>query len=202
MKPVRREVELKYRLKGAEDFRKLCRRLGKPQADFEQVNHYFQSADGKIPGVKGVIRIRLEKGRALFSVKLGGSLDEGLLSALEYEEPWKGPLDVMPPPASEFWDHGYEGMQAIEQEVGGRFQLVWAGKMVNRRKVYPFEEDLFLEIDASLYPDGTEDFEVELETEQPEKDRNRLVNLLDRLLIRYEPQTATKYQRFLQHAGY
>ena len=200
MDPGRPEIELKYRLK-TKDYQRLCRHLGRPQADFEQENHYFQSADGKIPGARGVIRIRLERGNVLFSVKLGGRLEEGLISAREYEEPWKGDLDVMPPPAAAFWDFGYAGMKVLERDAGGRFPLVWAGKMVNRRKVYPFEGGLSLEVDASRYPDGHEDFEVELETEQPEKARPRLRALLDRLGISFEPQTATKYQRFLRHTG-
>ena len=73
--------------------------------------------------------------------------------------------------------------------------------MENRRKVYRTGDGLCLEADASRYSDGTEDFEVEVETGEPDRDRVRLKALLDRLGVRYAPQTLTKYQRFLRHLG-
>ncbi len=199
MQAVRREVELKYRLKSRGDYEALCHRLGNPAEEFEQVNHFFRSRDGRVPGSRGVIRLRLEKGKALFTVKLGGALEEGLVSADEYEEPWKGSLENLPPNAEALWDEGYAGMKAVADAFGGPHPLVWAGKMINRRKVYNLSEGICLELDASLYPDGHEDFEVEVETEKPEEDRERLRNLLERLGVDNEPQTETKYQRFLAH---
>ena len=56
-----------------------------------------------------------------------------------------------------------------------------------------------MEVDASRYPDGEEDYEVEVETDDPERDRGLLEALLDRLGVRFVPQPATKYQRFLEH---
>ena len=195
---VRREVELKYRLEGRGEYEKLCRELGDPVEVWEQVNHYFRSADGKIPGGDGVIRIRQEKGRALLTVKLG-ALEAGLARAEEYEEAWPGPLDEMPPTSNAIWGAGHEGLHLLEQRFGTRFPLVWLGKMVNQRKFYRPVEGIPLEVDASRYPDGQEDYEVEVETEEPECDRERLLTLLTDLGLRVEPQTATKYQRFLQH---
>jgi uncharacterized protein YjbK len=71
--------------------------------------------------------------------------------------------------------------------------------MVNQRKLYRSVEGLSMEVDASRYPDGEEDYEVEVETESPERDREILEILLRDLGVRFVPQTATKYQRFLQH---
>ena len=58
-----------------------------------------------------------------------------------------------------------------------------------------------MEVDASRYPDGEEDYEVEVETTKPERDRGLLEALLNNLGIRFVPQPATKYQRFLKHLG-
>lgn len=195
---VRREIELKYRLEGRAQYEKLCREMGDPADTWEQINHYFRSADGRIPGEDGVIRIRLEKGRAVLTVKLG-SLKNGLASAREYEEPWSGPLEEIPPPSGLLWESGHAGLRALEQRVGRQFPLVWAGKMVNQRKLYRSAEGLCVEVDASRYPDGEEDHEVEVETENPERDRGLLEALLKRLGVRFALQPATKYQRFLQH---
>lgn len=196
---IRREVEVKLRLEDRAEYERLCRGMGTPEDAWEQVNHYFRSEDGRIPGEEGVIRLRLEKGRAAFTVKLG-SLKDGLADAQEYEEAWSGPPEV-PPSSSTIWETGHPGMKALEQRFGRRFALVWVGKMVNRRTLYRSDEGLGLEVDASRYPDGAEDYEVEVETDEPERDRRLLELLLKRLGIRFVPQTATKYQRFLEHLG-
>jgi uncharacterized protein YjbK len=197
---IRTEVEIKLRLEGRAHYDKLCREMAEPQEDWEQVNHYFQSEDGRIPGEEGVIRIRQEKGKAVFTVKLG-ALEAGLASSREYEEPWQGAREEMPPPSTAMWDSGHSGLRALEEKFGGRFPLVWIGKMVNRRRLYRTAEGLSMEVDASTYPDGEEDYEVEVETDDPERDRALLEALLEKLGVRFVPQPATKYQRFLQHLG-
>ena len=200
-KKEHREIELKYKLNDRESYEHLCQELGKPESDSLQVNHFFQSPDARVPGERGVIRIRLEKERAVFTVKLGGPLKDGLASAMEYEEPWQGSLDKISSVAETLWDAGFQGMKALEKAFGNRFPLVWAGSMENRRKVYNIEEDLCLEVDASRYSNSVEDFEVEVETRHPEKARPRLLSLLNDLGIRHEPQSETKYQRFLKYAS-
>lgn len=196
--PVRQEVEIKLGLRGRPEYEKLCRELGTPEDAWEQVNHYFRSEDGAIPGEEGVIRIRLEKGKAVFTVKLG-ALREGLARAEEYEEDWTGPPDRVAESAGAIWETGHAGLEALERRVGGRFSLVWLGKMVNLRRLYRSAGGLCMEVDASRYPDGREDYEVEVESEDPDRDRPVLESLLRSLGIAFVPQTATKYQRFLMH---
>ena len=195
---VRKEIELKFRLEGRVQYEELCRKMGDPVDRCNQINHYFRSADGKIPGEEGVIRIRLERDRAVLTVKLG-VLTNGLARAQEYEEPWSGPPEEMPPPSDVLWRSGHRGLRTLEERFGKRFPLVWLGSMVNERKLYRSVEGLGMEVDASRYPDGEEDYEIEVETEDPERDREILEALLRDLGIRFVPQTATKYQRFLQH---
>jgi len=197
----KREIELKYRLADRQQYLGLCEALGEPEDLVEQINHYFESPDGRIPGDRGAIRLRLEKGRAIFTVKLGGMVEAGLVRAREFEEPWQGQPDRMPPSPEEFWSGGYAGMEALAGAFGSRFPVAWVGKMTNVRKIYRTPGGLRLEVDASLYPDGSEDFEVELETQDPEGDRSRLERLLEAAGVRAQPQTATKYQRFLARRG-
>jgi uncharacterized protein YjbK len=197
---IRKEIELKFRLEGRDQYDKLCQGMGAPVEEWEQINHYFRSEDGKIPGEEGVIRIRLERAEAVLTVKLG-ALRNGLASSREYEEAWPGPLAEMPPSSRAIWEAGHAGMRALEQRNGRRFPLVWVGRMVNLRRIYRTAEGLCMEVDASRYPDGEEDYEVEVETDDPERDRGLLEALLTRMGIRFAPQPATKYQRFLQHLG-
>jgi len=195
----RRETELKYRLDGRASYERLCRELGAPESDARQVNHYFQSPDGRVPGDRGVIRIRVEAGRAVFTVKLGAPMREGLASSAEYEEPWNGPPGEIPSAPERLWGQGLRGMDALEKAFGGRFPLVWAGSMENRRRTYRTCGGLCLEVDASRYSSGAEDFEVEVETDDPDRDRPLLESLLAGLGLRVEPQPETKYQRFLRY---
>ena len=195
---IRTEIEIKLRLEGRAQYDRLCREMGTPADAWEQINHYFRSEDGRIPGKEGVIRIRLERGKAVFTVKLG-ALKDGLASAQEYEEPWRGPQEEMPPPSTAMWDAGHAGLHALEHRFGKRFLLVWVGKMINQRRLYRTVEGLCMEVDASRYPDGEEDYEVEVETDDPERDRGLLEALLDRFGVHFVPQPATKYQRFLEH---
>ena len=194
----RKEVELKLKLEGRAQYEELCRKMGDPVDAWKQVNHYFRSADGRMPGEEGVIRIRLERGKAVLTVKLG-VLQNGLAKAQEYEEPWPGSEEEMPPSSEALWGSGHGGLKVLEQRYGTRLPLVWLGSMVNERKLYRSGTGLCMEVDASRYPDGEEDYEVEVETESPERDRETLETLLGDLGIRFVPQPATKYQRFLQH---
>lgn len=196
---IKTETELKYRLEGVEAFRRICEKLGPPAEEWEQVNHYYQSADGRIPGKRGVIRIRSEKGQAVFTVKLEGILERGVARSMEFEFPWRGDSRQFPPSPESLWGAGHPGMEALAAECGHRFPLVRVGEMINRRKVFPFSGDLLLEIDASRYPDGETDYEVELETADPERDRILLLRVLDEAGVHSTQQTETKYQRFLRH---
>jgi uncharacterized protein YjbK len=201
MTPSHREIELKYRLDSRDAYELLCRSLGRPSSESLQVNHYFRSPDGRVPGDRGVIRIRVEKGGAIFTVKLGGPLRQGLVSSLEYEEPWDGTIDEIPAAGETLWDRGFQGMEALETAFGGRCVLIWVGSMENRRRVYRPPNGLCLEVDASRYSGGAEDFEVEVESENPDRDRPRLEALLTERGIRCDPQPETKVQRFLRHLG-
>ena len=184
---IRREIEIKLRLEGRAQYDKLCREMGTPADAWEQINHYFRSEDGRIPGKEGVIRVRLERGKAVFAVKLG-ALEDGLASAQEYEEAWRGPQEEMPPPSIAMWAAGHAGLHALEQRFGKRFPLVCVGKMTNQRRLYRTAEGLCLEGDASRYPDGEEDYEVEVETDHPERDRGLLEALLSGLDIHFRSQ--------------
>lgn len=199
MTPSQREVELKYRLAGRDDYENLCRALGEPADQTLQVNHYFGSPDGRVPGDRGMVRIRVEQGRAAFTVKLGGPLRKGLASSMEYEDPWVGPIEEIPALTGEsIRQGGGHGMEALDAASSGPCTLVWSGSMENRRRVYVLPSGLRVEVDASRYASGVEDFEVELETADPDRDRPRLEALLAEAGVRSEPQRETKYQRFLR----
>ncbi len=194
------EIEIKFRLEGKSEYEKFCQGMGPPEKERDQVNHYFQSTDGLIPGDKGVIRIRVEDGKPVLTVKLGGELIGGVAVSQEFEEPWPTPVDDWVSLSDKLWEVGHAGMQALEKAVGKRFLLVWAGQMSNNRKFYPISEDLCLEVDASCYSNGKKDYEIEVETEKPEEVRELLKAFLDTRGVRYSLQTETKYQRFLKYS--
>jgi uncharacterized protein YjbK len=194
-----KEIELKYVLEGEGAYQRLCEFLAPPVAEFDQVNHYFHTADLAVPGPGGMIRVRVERGKTLFAVKLGGRLSGGVLSASEFEiELPKGDEFYRSSPQA-LWEAGNPGMELLERECGAKVPLLWAGRLINHRAVFRWEHGCRLEADASLFPDGYKDYEVELETASPEEHRASLVRLLESLGIPVRPQTKTKYQRFLEH---
>ncbi len=195
-----KEIEIKFRLEGKSNYEKLCQAMGPPIEEREQVNHYFQSHDGLIPGDNGVIRIRVEAGKPMFTVKLGGTLIGGVAVSQEYEEPWPDLVDEWSSLSDRLWEVGHAGMEALEKEAGKRFNLVWVGQMSNNRKFYRLSEDLCLEVDASCYSNGKKDYEIEVETEKPDDVQEYLKTFLETMGVRYSLQTETKYQRFLKYS--
>ncbi len=194
-----RETELKYAFSDEQGYKTLCNFLSPPQDEFDQYNHYFYSADKALPGPHGLIRIRVEKGKTLFTVKLEATLSGGLLTCNEYEIPLPYGVEWYISCPSRLWSTGNLGMELLEKLHGRRVPLVWAGRLVNHRTLFAWDRGKMLEVDASFFPDGHKDYEVELETAYPETDRSLLLRLFDSLGISVQPQTKTKYQRFLEH---
>ncbi len=61
------------------------------------------------------------------------------------------------------------------------------------------DEELLL--DATSYPDGSADWEIEFETDDPAPAEKAIRALLLRLGIEPEPQEKTKHERFLERSG-
>lgn len=195
------EVEIKLALRDAASYELARAALGAPSRVVEQVNHYYETSDGGLRAIRGMLRVREGEGAPIVTLKLRPRLQGGLLEAREVEE-------VLDPAAWEDVAVGRRGLESLDalpvrvalDALPAGARLLRQGTMRNRRSVHPLSEGLEVELDRTELPDGTVDHEVEVETDTPADARPRIVALLDGCGAHWEDQPETKYQRFLAAA--
>ena len=192
------EQELKLRLMDRKDYELLERKLGVAERETDQVNSYLDTPDGALARLQIMARIRDEDGSRRFTVKWGADHGGGYFQAEEEE------ADLRARSPEDAVESGEAALTLAYLCPPARTldlsRLRILGSMRNRRK--RFHVDGFeLELDHSEYDDGNEDFEVELETSRPDDAWKLVSRLLEESDAQAEPQTLTKYQRFLNHAA-
>lgn len=185
------EQELKFVLPDRKAWQRALDVLGPAEQVFEQTNYYFSDGHGSSGWS---LRVRLENGYHILTYKSGRSRQEGYFQALEVEHPlepdqasrllggsdWQPALWSLPPLQRLRADRGVERLYCL-------------GFSRNQRHSCP-QGDWVAELDISEFPDGSVDYELEVECSDPAAVRERLQELLGELTV----QTATKYRRFLE----
>ncbi|HXE72503.1 MAG TPA: CYTH domain-containing protein [Candidatus Nitrosotenuis sp.] len=195
------ERELKYRLAGPADYQALLTELGRPCAQALQVNVYFEAPDGRIEAARSVLRLRCEGEARLLTYKRGLSQEEGYFQAREVEEevdPATAERLLAGDLSEDLW--ALSPLAALARDLG-RCPLHVRGRTENLRLRFPLPGGDFLELDRTVFPGGQVEFEVEVETRQPDQVRAWLEGLWARTGVVVEPQTRTKYERFLASLG-
>lgn len=193
------EVELKLRLNEEADYERLRACLGPPVETVEQVNHYFEAAGDGLRAAGAMLRVREGDGPPTVTLKVRARLAEGVLEAREVE----ASLDAGT------WEEirlGARGMESLDVApvrvavdlLGSPARLEVQGTMRNRRERHTMGGRV-LELDRTELPDGTRDFEVEVETDDPADTRQAVEALLRSCGAGWTEQTQSKYQRFLEH---
>ncbi len=192
------ETEIKLRIRSAEDLARIARALPEPLSVRRQVNHYYDTPDREIQArLAGMFRVRRENDVWLACAKLGARLAaDGTLQSTEIEVPWLPPPDWQPTDTQTLWASDLKPIRKLRDELGVA-DVVYLGAMKNERTVHAFGE-VWIELDRLTLPDGTPDYELELETDHPEVVRPELEALLRRVNVPVEPQTRTKFERFLR----
>lgn len=197
------ETELKFALADREDYERILKILGPPRAVREQTNHYFLGDEaGILDRGEAMLRLRtvaqgpavlafkdrLVREGALFrSREFEGALDDETSARLLAGE--IDPLTLETSPASE------------ARAVLGKGPLRLGGVSRTKRSELVLDSDEVLEVDASTFPGGRQDWEIELETRDPASAQRHLRGLLGRMSIVLRPQTRTKFRRFLDALG-
>ncbi|MBM4370953.1 MAG: CYTH domain-containing protein [Deltaproteobacteria bacterium] len=182
------ETELKFRLAGEEELARLEALLGKPLLLRQLSSHYW------IPGSPphASLRLREVDGAAELTVKRGGAppvdglhvreevserIDAGLAVALLCGEvsPAELPLVHRTGLAAPFHD---------------------AGRLLTERRTFR-AGILPVETDRVLFPDGSRDWEVEVEAPEAAALRGALLELARRAGVALVPSRDTKLQRLL-----
>jgi len=201
------ERELKFRLPSREAYEAVRDALGPPRERLEQTNWYFSPAGPAASSLPPLsVRVREEAGRLVLSVKLGRKLTGAYFETEETE------AELSP---AEWADvlAGRQEVAALDSPpariiAGLAVKLRPQGSVRNLRLSWPAEvlglagggdEELIL--DATSYPDGSADWEIEFETDNPAPAEKAIRALLSRLGIDPEPQEQTKHERFLERTG-
>lgn len=187
------EQEIKYWMAGPDEFATVLNFLGPAQGVLLQRNHYFSDRQGQ-PSPDWVLRLRDQDGQHELTLKLGRSQRAGYFESLEVS------CEVEPELAGLIlqgeWPESLRNsapMQRLRQEFGlDRPTLL--GSLVNRRHPCPQSAGWVAELDITQFPNGQVDYELEIETDQLELVQAQLQPLAGLL----NPQTKTKYRRFLE----
>ena len=157
------EVELKLLLE-SDEVAKLRRVLGEPQNSIVQYNRYFDDRDRTLARHGWGLRVRLEIANA------GSSR---VVLTLKHAGTEAGDFVVRPEYEASLATAGLEPFEALE--VGRsllpdpallpRVDPVEVARLENHREVYglPLHEECVIELDHTVWPDGSESDELELE---------------------------------------
>lgn len=192
------EVEIKLALAGQADYDRVRAALGSAARTVEQINHYFETPDGRLRGAHAMLRVREGDGEPIATLKLRAQLTSGVMQAREVEAPvepavWAAVL------------RGERGLESVDVEpvrmaldhVGAGARLLPQGTMRNRRELHPLGGGFTAELDRTELPDGSVDFEVEVETPDPATAREHVARILDDCGAAWHEQSQSKYERFL-----
>jgi uncharacterized protein YjbK len=193
------EQELKIRLPAREDYDSVVGFLPPPLREVEQVNTYLDTSEAELRERRIMARIRCEGPRVCLTVKWRPRHEAGYFQAEERE------ADLAARTPEEALETGEARRvlsklcpETVELPAGA---LRVVGTLYNRRRRYRLE-GFDLELDHTNYGDGAEDFELELETADPEGAAALVRRLLAAAGAQGEPQTRTKYERFLEHVAH
>lgn len=171
------EVELKRLLVGDSAAEKLIGLLGAVAADKRQLNHVFDTADGRLRRQRYSVRLRFEDGCPILTAKGPGRRVSGDTAVRDEAE-----ATIDERLARDILAGARDPVQVLRQRVpAGAFEPLWRGlaeargglpletmgAFENRRRVVPVRLPsgvaLEVEIDRTRFPDGHEDDEVEIE---------------------------------------
>ncbi len=190
------EIEWKLDLGSEENFimlRSLLEQKGEHLKSLSQINYYLDTADHTLLQAREMLRLRRENASWVLTHKSRGKNENGLQSSKETE--WPAPNDL-----------NEENLLAWlkEQTAFPIESPVLLGVLHNQREVFGLD-GFILELDSVRFRNGEEwcfQWELELETVKHPEARAMLESLFERAGIPFEPQTKSKFRRFLEFAVY
>lgn len=216
--PPAMEVEVKIRLPNRDAYDKLTEILGTGiKATHEQENYFFDGPNRELGSTRTVLRLRFYNGskKAVITVKGEQLLKDGIGRASEVEEFLADAADARMaflPSASSLAlpslnaEGGLGGDPSVMltaspllrslNERWGLQSLVCLGGFRNLRKEYAWEGET-LELDETYFAHGTL-YEVEIETSEPEKLRDKMEGLLTVHGISYSYSSVSKFANFIK----
>ena len=192
-----REQELKWKLSSVDDYQRVCRNLPGFIKEIQQTNVYLDTHDRHLMQHSTMLRLRQEDIRSLVTVKSRSSHEEGYFVADEWErdlETWESDLilDTGTLPGD------IEGiLRQMIADIPTPVTVQKLGELSNTRRIHHLD-GLVIEVDCTQITHQLRDFEIEIETDAPDRARAYLEKFCAQYDIHTTPQTLTKYERFLQ----
>jgi uncharacterized protein YjbK len=183
------EIELKWAL-SADGHARLAGRLEELLGAglvLEQVNRFYDSADGRLRAARRSVRLRRENARVVLTCKGRGTVDA--LGTHRHDE-WEREV-----PASA-WEQTPADLPAAWQAALAGAPLIALGGFANRRQEWHDGPHLLC-LDRSDFG-ASIDHELEIETPQPQAAHARWAGLLATWGISWTPQPITKLQRWIE----
>jgi uncharacterized protein YjbK len=195
------ETELKYAIRSREDYEKLRSRLSPAGEPVVQINHYFSGRpDGPLARGRAMLRLRQAEGGFVLAFKGGLRIRDDHFSSTEIEVPLDG--EKAEAALREGLDAGLPldpVSAAAALDPTPVFRAAGSSKTLRIRAPLPTGDTA--ELDRCSFPGGAEDFELEVETRDPEPVRRLVASLARELGLVLRPQSRTKYRRFLEASG-
>jgi uncharacterized protein YjbK len=191
------ERELKFKLPDRAAYDRLAEALGTEIRREAQTNYFLDTVNGDIArSRRSVMRVRDRGTRFTTTFKWGQDGQDGYFQAEEIqveipaelaERMRQGELPVAA--------RALAPIRRLIEVFGPQERLVPQGIMRNLRRVFELSGSDMAELDETTYTDGSIDYELEVETDEPGRVRSvlELLGFAD-----LEPQDKTKYARFLE----
>ncbi|AMA71536.1 MULTISPECIES: CYTH domain-containing protein [Aneurinibacillus] len=195
----KREQELKLMVT-KETYEKLLAYADPEKPLLQQTNYYFDTPDFYM-GKNGVmLRVREENGTWILCAKIKQKSQSSAISAIELETEISPDMfvkgrgkpeilvNLLPP----------EGQEAIYRLITPS-ELVLRGTLHNERRILHIIDDYTFELDRTFFPNGQEEYELEIEGMKDEAACQRVMQMLTKMGYSYSVNQKSKYQR-LQEA--
>ena len=196
-----RERELKYRIGSREDFLSLrdAPDWGERGAVLAQLNYYFDTADLTLARSRAMLRIRTA-GDCVLTLKCGVEARPGYFDSLELEaEISEGSIAALLQKPATLLDLLLPPIEELKRRFG-RLEVSLLGRLHNER-VRRTIDGLVLEVDRVTFPDGSELFELEIETDEILRAEAWVDSRLISHGLRLAPQRLTKLEELLKRQG-
>ncbi|MBN2056779.1 CYTH domain-containing protein [bacterium] len=201
--PDQIERELKLELPDLAAHDRLLAVIPNHSGEWLQTNMYFDTGEFRLLRRGAMLRVRIEerpdRRRVTATLKIAIINHDGYIEAREIEAPFTNELMTDP--------GGVQAVAALPRSVRDRLANLTGGEPIrmlgstsNARLLFTPEEQCQAALDHTIFSNGDEDYELEIEG--PSMERSRL--LADRWLlaagVTCGPQRKTKYQRFLERS--
>jgi len=192
------EQEIKITLVSRKDYDKVCDALGHPSFTKMQQNYFFDTKDKRLCKDGSFLRLRVKNDdlkHLTLTWKSKRTIVDGISKAVEKEESLFNSNDGI--------DLNYFSKSVLLGEVCTIYNLkidespfLPLVDFKNKRKVYFFEGE---QLELDCFQTKMENYEIEIETIKLEETKQKLLQFLNKLGVKYTPSTCSKFETCMKH---